>query len=246
MTEVTRMTSTDRTLVSSKSLLTRLIFFKSVPLFAAVTDSELASLVRDFTRREFRAGETIFEQGDQGEVLYLIEAGQVRIFVQGRDGQELSVIVHGPGDIFGEMALIDNLPRSASAVAAEEAVVYALSREHFREHMRRSFQLALNFMTAMSLRLRHSSEMVGNLALLDVPSRLARKLLDLAQTHGQPEGAGIKIDQVLKQNELASLLGTTRESVNKALSHFKKQNLIKVEQGNYTLLNLEALRELSQ
>jgi CRP-like cAMP-binding protein len=111
--------------------------------------------------------------------------------------------------------------------------------------MRVSFQLSLSFMRALSLRLRYSSELMGNLALLDVPSRLAHKLLDLAQSHGQPEGEGLKIDQVLKQSELAAMLGTTRESINKALGHFKRQNLIKVEQGYYTLLDPDALREIS-
>jgi CRP/FNR family transcriptional regulator, cyclic AMP receptor protein len=234
--------STHRTLIGTQNLLTRLLFFKGLPIFANLTANELTNLVRDFTRREFSAGDSIFQQGDSGEVLYLIELGQVRIFVQGRDGQELSVILHGPGDIFGEMALIDKLPRSASAVVTEAAVVYALTRDSFEEHTRRSPQLAHNFMTALSLRLRYSSEMVGNLALLDVSSRLARKLLDLAQTHGQPDGHGLKIDQALTQSELASLIGTTRESINKALGNFKKQNLIKVEQGTYTLLDPEALK----
>lgn len=239
------LSSTDRTLVGNQNMLARLRFFKSVPLFADLTTTELSALARDFIRREFQEGESIFQQGDPGEVLYLIESGQVRIFVQGRDGQELSVIIHGSGDMFGEMALVDNLPRSASAVVAEAAVVYALTRDRLREHMRTSFQLSLNFMRALSLRLRYSSELMGNLALLDVPSRLARKLLDLAQTHGQPEGDGLKIDQVLKQSELAAMLGTTRESINKALGHFKRLNLIKVEQGYYTLLNSDALREIS-
>lgn len=236
---------TAQTIVGRKSLVTRLLFFKAVPLFTDLTDAELMALVRDFARREFKAGESIFQQGDPGEVLYLIESGEVRIFVQGREGQELSFIMHGPGDIFGEMALIDNLPRSAGAVATEDTALYALPRDQFRDHMRRSFQLAMNFMIALSMRVRYTGEMMGNLALLDVPSRLANKLVELAQTQGLAEENGIKIKKALTQSELASMLGTTRESINKSLGNFKKQNLLKVEQGYITIFNLEALKAIT-
>ena len=236
---------TAQTIIGHQSLIARLLFFKQVPLFADLTDSELTALVTDFVRREFKQGETIFQQGDPGEVLYLIESGQVRIFVHGRDGQELSVILHGAGDFFGEMALIDDLPRSASAVATEGTAVYVLARDRFRDHMRRSSHLAMNFMKSLSLRVRYSSELMGNLALLDVPSRLARKLLDLAQTHGEETADGIRINPTLTQSDLASMIGTTRESINKSLGYFKRQDLIRVEQGSITILDREALKEIS-
>jgi CRP/FNR family transcriptional regulator len=239
------VSATDQTMVGSKSLVTRLLFFKEVPLFAALTDNELTALVRDFVRREFKESEAIFQQGDPGEVLYLVESGQVRIYMQGREGQELSVILHGPGDIFGEMALIDNLPRSAGAIATEDTVLYALSRDQFRDHMRRSFQLAMNFMIALSMRVRYSSDMMGNLALLDVPSRLANKLVEPAHSQGVAEENGIKINKAYSQSDLASMLGTTRESINKSLGNFKKQNLLKVEQGFITIFDLDALKAIT-
>ena len=225
--------------------MTRLIFFKQVPLFADLTDSELTALVKDFMRREFKAGEAIFQQGDPGQVLYLIETGQVRIFVHGSDGQETSVVFYGAGDVFGELAVIDGLPRSASAAAMEDTGVYCLSRDLFREHMRRAPQLALNFMKALSVRVRYTTRQVGNLSLLDVPSRLARKLLDLAQNYGQVQFDGVKIKLALTQSELANMTGTTRESINKTLGNFKRQNLIRVEQGHITILDPDGLREIS-
>jgi len=237
---------TAQTMLSKAGLVKRLMFFKEVPLFADVTDAELMALVQDFVRREFKNGESIFQQGDPGEVIYLIESGQVRIFVHGAVGQELSMIVHGAGDMFGEMSVIDGLPRSASAQATEDTIVYALSRDNFRKHLRRSTQLAMNFMKALSLRVRYSSEMVGNLALLDVATRLARKLFELTQTHGEQHGDGsIRISMALTQSDLASMIGTTRESINKALGNFKRQGLLKQEQGNIVIVNMDALKDIN-
>lgn len=236
---------TARTMLSSSALVKRLMFFKEVPLFADITDAELTELVKDFVHRHFRDGESIFEQGDPGEVIYLIESGQVRIFMHGAAGQELSMIVHGAGDMFGEMSVIDGLPRSASARAMEDTVVFALSRDNFRKHLRRSSQLAMNFMKALSLRVRYSSEMVGNLALLDVATRLALKLVELTQTHGEQQNDGsIRIDMTLTQSDLASMIGTTRESINKALGNFKRQGLLKHEQGHIVILQIEALKDI--
>ncbi len=126
----------------------------------------------------FHRARRIFFQGDPGQALYLIEAGRVRIYVQDDGGQEISVNFLGAGDIFGELALIDGLPRSASAIAADETIVHVLSRERLRAHLLASPQLAYNFMQALAVRLRYSTLQVGNLTLHDVPGRLARKLLE--------------------------------------------------------------------
>jgi CRP/FNR family transcriptional regulator len=123
----------------------RVDFFRRVPLLANLSETELEALARDFSQRQFRQGETIFQQGDSGQMLYLIESGQVRIYVQSEEGQETSVIVYGPGDLFGELSVIDEGPRSASAIAMEDTIVHLLSRDRFA-NMRRSSQLALDFL----------------------------------------------------------------------------------------------------
>lgn len=235
----------DQTQVSSRSLMSRLLFFKQVPLFSGLTDSELEIIARDFQRREFKRETHIFQQGDAGQVLYLIESGQVRIYVHEAEGQERSVVHYGACDIFGELAVIDGLPRSASALATEDTVVYTLTRDRFREHMTRLPQLALNFMQTLSTRMRFTSTQVGSLASLDVAGRLARKLLELAHMHGQPGPDGVIIHLALKQGELGTMVGTTRESINKLLGTFKKQNLIRVEDGYITILDADGLRAMS-
>ena len=222
----------------------RLAVFRPMTLFAGLADSELEALTHDLLRRRFREGEAIFQQGDPGQMLYLVESGQVRIYVQDEEGQETSVTLCGPGDMFGELAVIDGLPRSASAVAMDNTVVSILSRDRFRLHMRNSPQLALNFMKLLSVRVRYSTQQVSSLTLLDTPGRLARKLLELAHDHGQAEPGGVHINLTLTQSDLASLIGATRESVNKALGAFRRQGLIRTQAGHIVIVEPDALREM--
>ena len=226
-------------------VIARLEFLKRLPLFADLPEPEIVALSEDFVAHQYRQGEAIFYQSDPGQALYLIESGQVRIYVQNETGQETSINVCSAGDIFGEMAVIDGLPRSASAVAMENTIVYFLSRDRFREHLRRSPQLALNFMRALSVRVRYSTQQLGSLAVQDVPQCLARKLLELAQQHGQVETAGVRISLSLNQSDLASLIGATRESINKALGTFRRNGYILVEQSRITIVDPDALREIS-
>jgi CRP-like cAMP-binding protein len=222
----------------------RIEFLKRLSLFANLNDAELTALVQDLTVRHFQQGETIFFQGDPGQALYLIETGRVRIYVQDDSGQEISVIFLSAGDIFGELAVIDGLPRSASASAADETNVHVLSRERLRAHLRASPQLAYNFMQALAVRVRYSTLQVGNLTLHDVPGRLARKLLELAQGNGRVAADGVRIDMALTQSDLASLIGATRESTNKALGNFRRSGIIRIEQNHITIVDPDALREI--
>lgn len=226
--------------------MSNLDLLKQVPLFQGLTDAELKALATDFVRQELRPDEVLFYQGDAGHTLYVVETGKVRIFVQGEDGQELSVTVCGKGDLVGEMSVIDELPRSASALAMERSTVLRLSRERFREHVRRSPQLAFNVMKALSVRLRFSTRQLDSLSMASVPTRLARKLLELADQHGMTEGRETRIGMTLTQSELASLLGATRESVNKALGQFRRQGLIRQAEGQFVIVDREALEGLSQ
>jgi CRP/FNR family transcriptional regulator, cyclic AMP receptor protein len=228
---------------SEKQQAATVAFLQQAPLFAGLSGSELADVSRDVIARRFHAAETIFHEGDPGQLLFLIESGQVRIYVQGKEGQETSVIVNGPGDLFGELAVIDGLPRSASAVAVNETLVYTMSRDCFREWMRRLPQLAHNFMKVLSVRVRYSTRQVGDLAQLGVPARLARKLLDLAQAYGRTGSHGVHIEAPLTQSELAGLAGATRESVNKTLAAWRRQGVIRLERGQITIVDPDLLRE---
>ena len=143
--------------------------------------------------------------------------------------------------MFGELAVIDGMSRSASALAIVDTVVYTLTREQVRKHMRDMPQLAFNFMQKLSVRVRYNTKQVDSLATLDVSQRLARKLLELAQDYGTVEAEGVRINTRLNQSDLASLIGATRESINKVLRFFRKQKLICMNAGIITILDTEAL-----
>lgn len=224
-------------------LMNMIDFLKQTPLFAQIHDSDMRRIAQDIVPRRFAQGEVIFREGDPGQMLYLVGTGQVRIFVHGLDGSETSVILFGrPGEIFGELAIVDGLPRSATAVALHETLLYTLSRENFRRHMRECPQLALNFMKELSMRVRYNTRQMDSLASLDVSQRLARKLMELAQNYGRVEAHGVRIHLTLTQTDLASLIGATRESINKSLRDFRQRDWIHLEQGQITILDPDALR----
>jgi len=217
--------------------------FGLTPLFHRLTSRELGEICQDIIERRFEPGEIIFREGDAGDVVYLLKAGQVRIFVSGLDGSETSVILIGqPGQVFGELAVIDGLPRSATAVSLNAVSLYTLSREAFTRHTRRIPQFSFNFLQELSRRLRYNTQQVDSLASLGVPQRLARKLLELAQAYGQAGPEGIFINLTLTQTDLASLIGATRESTNKSLRDFRRHQWIQLRQGHITILNQQALQ----
>ena len=162
----------------------RLEFLRNVPMFAGMDEAELEGLGADLKRRSFAAGRALFYQGDPGSAVYLVRSGRVRIYVHTPDGQEVSVVLCNPGDLFGEMSLLDGRPRSASAVAMEDSELLVMSGQDFVRHVHDSHQLALNVMLTLSARLRDTTEAVKSLASLDVNRRVVKKLLFLARRQG--------------------------------------------------------------
>lgn len=213
----------------------RYAFLRRVAMFDEMDEEELAALARDFRRRTFGAGESIFYQGDPGNAVYVVERGTVRIYVHADEGQEVAVVIYGPGEVFGEMSLLDQLPRSATAEAIEETVLWVMNAQDFDRHLRTSHQLALNVMLTLSTRLRQTNESVKSLASLDVTRRVAKRLLSLALRQGVQEGSAVRINSRLTQGDLASLVGTSRESANRALRALQRKGLIDMEGGYITI-----------
>lgn len=192
-------------------------------------------------RRRYRRGEVIFHQEDPGSVLHIVEEGRVRISLPSPGGEEVVVALLGPGDCFGELALIDGEPRSATALAQEPCETLTLSRADFLDFLAAHPQAALAMMVVLCWRLRQTDGLVADVAFLDGPSRLAKRLLELAARQGQPASPGVELRIRVTQRELAGMTGATRESVNRWLSLFRSQGYLRLGGGTITLVSPDEL-----
>src|SRR5881409_1491489 len=162
------------------------VYLKQVPLFAGLEDEDIRELMSVTRRRTFRSGEVIFHRDDPGQVLYVIKEGKVKICLISPDGQEISLVVLGKGEYFGEFSLFDGLPRSADAISLERTECYTLQRNDFDKVIMKNPKIALKMLEALTKRLRSTDQMVEDLIFLDVYGRVAKKLLELAETHSVP------------------------------------------------------------
>jgi CRP-like cAMP-binding protein len=205
-----------------------------VPFFAGVPADELEKLASSLQRRTVRAGKAVFRQDDPGSSLYVIESGVVKVQRTSPEGKEVILTILGPGDFFGELALLDGEPRSADAVAKEDTALLVLERDDFLAFLDRAPAVATKLLAALSRRLRRTDQLVQDAAFLDVPARLARALLQLSES---PEAA-----TGLTQSELAAMVGASRESVNRWLQFYRRRGLIESASGSIRVLQPEELR----
>ena len=217
-------------------------FLRSTPLFSSLPDDELEVLGRSLGKRTFGKGMIIFHRGSPGQTLYIIDSGLVRIFSLSESGQELTVNLYGPGELFGEMAVLDARTRSAGALCMERTVTHTLHRDVFVRCLQRNPALAYGVIELLSARLRYTTYHLESLAFLDVYGRVADKLLELAARFGG-RGQRARLDLRLTQSELASWLAASRESVNKVLSQFRDQGLIAVDGQEITILDRDGLQD---
>lgn len=235
----------DKALVPSHSrrardvLMDSLAFLQSLSLFQGLSDDALRYLAAGSRQRTFRVGETVFYQGEPGSTCHIVARGRLRVYVMGEDGRELSVRLFGQGEIVGEMALFEDLPRSASVEALEQTRTLELDRDVLLGCLRRSPALALELLRSLSARLRHANEEAEGLASLTVPERLMRRLRQLASWYGAPSPDGVRVTLPMNQQELATLVGASRESVNRALMRLRRQGKVRIEGGWIVLLDGE-------
>jgi len=217
-------------------------YLKQVTIFSSLSDSEMRDLMSVAKRRRFRAGEVIFHRDDPGQVLYIIKEGKVKICLISPDGQEISLVVFGKGEYFGEFSLLDGLPRSTDAIALEQVECYSLQRSDFHNVIMKNPKIALQVLEVLVKRLRTTDQQVEDLIFLDVYGRVAKKLLELAESHGIEVDDGMRIDVRLTQQELASMVGASRESVNKVMGYFMDKGYISTDRHRITVHNLNDLR----
>jgi CRP/FNR family cyclic AMP-dependent transcriptional regulator len=210
---------------------------RNVSIFAHLDATTAGALEALGEQREFPAGAIIVGQDDPGDALFVLVQGKVKVALFGKQGREIILsIFKAPGDFFGEMSLLDDEPRSATVVAVEPATLFVLSRAAFRAHVETQPRTALRVLQEISRRLRQADRVIGNLALLDVWGRVAGKLRELARADGIEAEDGVIIRDRPTQAEIAAMVGTSRETVSRAISEFTRRGFIKMN-GKKMLLS---------
>lgn len=195
-------------------------------------------------RRTYGKGEPIFMKGDQGNAMMAVLSGRVRICTYSTDGREVVLNVILPGEVFGEIALIDGGERTADAFAMETAELLILSRRDFLPYLERNPKVCVKLLEMMCLRMRWTSEQLEDFSFLDLRARLAKRLIFLASRHGEETTRGTRISVRLPQHLLASMIGTSREAVNKQLRAWEGAGIIDVSRGSITILNCDELKRI--
>jgi CRP/FNR family transcriptional regulator, cyclic AMP receptor protein len=213
---------------------------KRVPLFSDLSEVELARFAEVTREREYPRNSVILFEDDPGDALYIVSTGQVKVVLIGEDGREVILSVLGDGDFFGEMALIDDEPRSAHVIAMKDSHLLVLRRDDFQAQLAHSPQIGLKLLRVLVQRLRRADEKIGGLVLLDVNGRVARLLLDMAEESGGP-----KITRKLTHHTIAQMIGSSRETVSRAMRELVERGLIDVTRREITVRDRDGLASLS-
>lgn len=216
-------------------------------VFSCLTQEERTKLLSLAHEETFAAGQTLFQEGDEGSYALLILSGSLRITLGASDGKELMLILAGPGEIIGEMALIDGLPRSASVRAEEDTLCLRIGREGFVNILEKNPNAMLALLRVLSLRLRRTTDQMEMIALQALPARLARYVLQLAKESGTRTGTGWRVDSGLKQSDIAEHLAASREAVNKLLNIWQAKGLISLlPQQGFVLKDINFFEEMAE
>lgn len=208
--------------------------------------AELDEILEFASERRVRRGQTIFSRGDNGSSVMAVLRGRVRISSVSSEGKEVTLNVINPGEIFGELALLDGKPRSNDTAAIEDTLLLVVERRHFVPFLTRHPDLMFRLLTVLCEKLRRTSTALEEIALFDLPVRLARVLLKLAENYGRQTPAGIRIEMKLSQRDLSNLVAASRESVNKQLRTWRENNTVAMDGGLIVLQRPQELQRLTE
>ena len=202
---------------------------RTVPIFSELTDQDIASLAHLALRKRYPKDTVVFFENEEGDFFFMILEGRIKVTILGDDGREVILSILGPGDFFGEMALLDNEPRSATAIAVEESELLSLHRGDFQSVLNDNRSITNALIKVLSARLRRANHQISTLALLDVYGRVARVIVDMAREEGKRLRDGRIAFRRATHQEIANRIGTTRETVTRMLKDLERQGLIHVE-----------------
>ena len=213
------------------------------PLFTALDDAQAASLRASMDSVKITKGGILFKEGDEGEHVYVIVDGKLKLGTSSADGRENLLSILGPGEMFGELSLFDPGPRTSTATAVTDAKLLSLSHEKLIPWLKGNPEVSPHLLARLAQRLRRTNEAVGDLVFSDVPGRVAKALIDLGERFGKQTDEGLYVHHDLTQEELAQLVGASRETVNKALAYFAGRNWLKLDGREVLITDLYRLEK---
>jgi CRP/FNR family cyclic AMP-dependent transcriptional regulator len=214
----------------------------SIPLVAGLEPEERELVLRLIRVRTFKARQVVVWEGEAGTSLFVVLSGYLKAVTAGSEGKEVLLSVMGPGEVFGELSVLDGEPRSATVVALEETELALIERDPLLSLIQSSPTLAVRLLVVLTQRLRNLSKRCETLASLSLCGRLAEVLVGLALKHGEPHDGSVRIPMRLSQQDLGSMVGASRESVNKLLRYWAETGVLRHDGGRVVITDFEALK----
>ena len=214
---------------------------RKAPIFSGLDASAADALRASMNLVKLRKGQSLFKEGDDGDHLFVVSSGKVKLGTKSIDGRENLLMILGPGDMFGELSLFDSGPRTATATAVTDSKLLALGQDKVIPWVKEHPEVSLQLLARLASRLRRTNEVVGDLVFSDVPGRVAKALIDLGVKFGDKRSEGLFVNHDLTQEELAQLVGASRETVNKALADFAQRGWLRLEARSVMILDYERL-----
>ncbi|MEY3325149.1 MAG: hypothetical protein RL694_36 [Actinomycetota bacterium] len=214
---------------------------RKAPIFSGLDESAASSLRASMSLVKLRKGQSLFKEGDDGDHLFIVSNGKVKLGTKSPDGRENLLMILGPGDMFGDLSLFDSGPRTATATAVTDTKLLSLGQDKVIPWVKEHPEVSLHLLARLASRLRRTNEVVGDLVFSDVPGRVAKALIDLGVKFGDKREEGLFVNHDLTQEELAQLVGASRETVNKALADFAQRGWLRLEARAVMILDYERM-----
>ena len=223
----------------------KLKLLANVPLFSDFSEKQLEAVSLVTRNKTLRRREELIHKGDRSGEVYVVARGKLKALTTSAQGDDVVFSILGPGEVFGEVALLGATPRTATVSAIEDCQLLVIDRRDFMSFLITNPDVSMKLLSVLALRLKRVSELVEDTLFLSIPMRLAKKLLSFGRAYGKREGEGVRIDLKLSQEEWGDLVGSTRESVNKQMRRWADDGIVRVEEGYVVILNPVELEKLA-